>query len=63
MEGTGILLLLLFVSAYWITPIILIIVGIVRLKKKPENAKKLFIIASVMFLVGGGVCSFLLTGL
>lgn len=60
MEGTMILIILLIVFAYWLTPLILIIFGLLRLKSKPENAKKLFAIAGIMVVVGGGICGALL---
>jgi len=43
-----------------IPAIILLILGLYRLKKRPENAKKLLIAASVYFLIGGGICGNLL---
>ena len=36
--------------------IIMLIIGIIRWKKKPESAKKLLIIAGIYFLVGAGIC-------
>jgi hypothetical protein len=41
-------------------PISLFIVGLVRLKSRPENAKKLLIAAGILLLVGAGVCGALL---
>lgn len=40
--------------------IILLIMGLIRLKSRPENAKKLLIAAGIYFLIGGGVCGSLL---
>lgn len=60
MEGLVITLLLLGVAAYWITPIVLLIIGLSRLKSKPENAKTLLIISAVMLVVGIGVCGAML---
>lgn len=54
-----IFLMLIAVFAYWITPVVLIILGLIRRKAKPENAKKLFIVAAIMLLVGTGFCSML----
>lgn len=41
--------------------IIMIILGLNRLKTRPENAKKLLIAAGIYFLIGGGICGALLT--
>ncbi len=56
---------ILFVLAllYWITPIVLFIIGLIRIRSRPEFAKKLLIAAGIMFLVGVGVCGVILAGL
>jgi len=59
MEGIGLLIFL--VLLYWLIPIILLIVGLVRLKSRPESAKKLLIAAGILLLVGAGVCGALLS--
>jgi hypothetical protein len=41
--------------------IIMLILGINRLKTRPGNAKKLLIAAGIYFLIGGGICGSLLT--
>lgn len=41
--------------------IIMLILGLNRLKTRPENAKKLLIAAGIYFLIGGGICGALLT--
>lgn len=56
-----ILLLILIVFGYWLIPLILIILGLTRLKSKPENAKNLLIISVVMLAVGAGFCGVLLS--
>jgi hypothetical protein len=56
----GIIFLIGLVLLYWLIPISLLIVGLVRLKSRPENAKKLLIAASILLLVGAGVCGALL---
>lgn len=60
MEGILIIALILGVFIYWMTPLILLILGLIRLKSKPENAKKLLIIAATMLVVGAGFCGVLL---
>jgi hypothetical protein len=35
---------------------ILLGIGIAKNKKEPETAKKLFIIAGIYFIIGGGIC-------
>jgi len=58
----GIVYLLIFaVVLYWLIPIILIIVGLVRIRSRPENAKKLLIVAGILLLVGAGFCGVLLS--
>jgi hypothetical protein len=59
MDGIGFLIFL--VLLYWLLPIILLIVGLVRIKSRPENAKKLLIAAGILFLIGAGVCGALLS--
>jgi hypothetical protein len=55
-----ILVLFLLIFIYWLIPLILIIIGLTRLKSNPKSAKKNLIIAGVMLLIGGGVCGFLM---
>lgn len=55
-----IILLILAVIGYWTTPLILTIIGLTRLKSRPENAKMLLIIAAVMLVIGVGVCGAIL---
>lgn len=58
----GMIYLLIFaVVLYWLIPIILIIVGLVRIRSRPENAKKLLIVAGILLLVGAGFCGVLLS--
>ena len=59
--GEIVYLLILAVVLYWLIPIILIIVGLVRIRSRPENAKKLLIVAGILLLVGAGVCGALLS--
>lgn len=55
-----ILVLFLLIFIYWLIPLILIIIGLTRLKSNPKSAKTNLIIAGVMLLIGGGVCGFLM---
>jgi hypothetical protein len=41
--------------------IIMLIIGLFRLRRKPENARKLLIAAGIYFLIGGGICGKLLS--
>jgi len=45
---------------FWLINIIVLITGLVRLKKRPKSAKKLLIGAGIMFLVGAGACGIML---
>jgi hypothetical protein len=59
--GEIVYLLIFAVVLYWLIPVILIIVGLVRIRSRPENAKKLLIVAGILLLVGAGVCGALLS--
>ena len=55
----------MIIGAYLIlhTPaIIMLIVGLYKLKTKPTLAKNLIIAAGIYFLIGGGICGVLLGG-
>ena len=45
---------------FWMIPVIMLIVGLTRLKSRPKNAKTLIIIAGVWLVVGGGICGSML---
>lgn len=58
----GILLLIIIIYLVCHTPaIIMLIIGLNRLRTRPENAKKLLIAAGIYFLIGGGICGAMLT--
>ncbi len=42
---------------------ILLGLGLSRRKTRPENSKNLLIAAAVYFVIGGGICGAILTGL
>lgn len=44
-----------------IPAIIMLVIGLNRLKTKPDNAKKLLIAAGIYFLIGAGICGAMLT--
>ncbi|MFK7773348.1 MAG: hypothetical protein AB8F94_14465 [Saprospiraceae bacterium] len=46
---------------FWSIPVIILIVGLTRLKSRPKNAKTLIIIAGVWLVVGGGACGAMLS--
>ncbi len=41
--------------------IILLIIGLFKLNREPERAKKLLLIALIYFIIGGGICSSILS--
>lgn len=43
--------------------IILMVLGLIWRKSKPRTAKVLLIIAGIYFIVGGGICGTILTGI
>lgn len=56
----GILLIMLVVALAWIIPIVMLIVGLIRLKTRPKNAKTLLIISGIWLLIGIGFCGTLM---
>lgn len=56
----GIVTLIILILLYWLIPLTLLILGLVRLKSRPENAKKLLIASGILCLIGAGVCGALL---
>lgn len=60
MEGIFVLVLIIYLVCH-IPAIIMLIVGLVRLKSKPENAKKLLIAAGIYFLIGAGICGMMIS--
>lgn len=57
----GIPIVIFFYLMFHLPAIIMLIIGLRRLRTKPENAKKLLIAAGIYFLVGGGICGRLLS--
>ncbi len=63
MDGDGLLLfILMFYLVCHLPAIIALIIGLVKLKKKPDTAKKFLIFAGVYFLIGAGVCGSMMIG-
>jgi hypothetical protein len=60
MEGIFVLVLIIYLVCH-IPAIIMLIVGLVGLKSKPENAKKLLIAAGIYFLIGAGICGMMIS--
>ena len=60
MKGILPLIIIIYLVCH-IPAIIMLILGLKRLKTRPENAKKLLIAAGIYFLIGGGICGALLT--
>lgn len=57
--GNGASILFLVIGIYLVAhlpAIILLIIGLKRLKTKPKGAKIMLIISGVYFLVGAGIC-------
>jgi hypothetical protein len=55
------LILIIYLICH-IPAFILLILGVNRLKTKPDNAKRLLIAAGIYFLIGAGICGALLRG-
>lgn len=61
MQGNGIITLIALIYLVCHSPaIVMVIIGLVRLKSKPQLAKKLLILSGIYFLIGWGVCGSLL---
>jgi hypothetical protein len=60
MDGILPLIIIIYLFCH-IPAIIMLIIGLTRLKSRPENAKKLLIAAGIYFLIGGGICGAILT--
>lgn len=59
MNGIVSLIIIIYLVCH-LPAIILLILGLTRLKSRPESAKKLLIAAGIYFLIGGGICGSLL---
>jgi hypothetical protein len=59
----GFMVLMFIIIMYWLSPIILIILGLTQLKSNPKSAKINLIIAGVMLTIGFGFCGLLLGGI
>lgn len=61
MGNLAILVLIILTIGYWLTPLILIVLGLIKLKSKPNRAKNQIIIGVIMLIIGLGFCgSFLI---
>jgi len=60
MDGILPLIIIAYLALH-IPAIILLILGLSRLKTRPENAKNLLIAAGIYFLIGAGICGAMLT--
>lgn len=60
MNGIVPLIIIIYIVCH-IPAIIMLILGLNRLKTRPENARKLLIASGIYFLIGGGICGALLT--
>jgi len=54
--GIQYLLFIFYILFILLTPFVLLVLGLIRLKKRPENAKTLLIVSGVWLVVGFGYC-------
>ncbi len=54
--GSGLEIIFAFVLLLWLIPIVMFIVGLTRLKNRPQNAKILMIISGIWLLIGISFC-------
>jgi|GEM_PF-932702 len=59
MDGILPLIIIIYLVCH-IPAIIMLILGLNRLKTRPDNARKLLIGAGIYFLIGGGICGAML---
>lgn len=60
MDGLLPLIIIIYLVCHF-PAFIMLILGLNRLKTKPENAKQLLIASGIYFIIGGGVCGAILT--
>jgi len=60
MEVGFLTLLLALLFLYWLTPLVLTIIGLIKWRSKPQAAKNYLIIAAIMLVIGAAVCGVLL---
>lgn len=58
--GNALDFLIIPLLLFWVIPIVMLIVGLTRLKSRPKNAKILLIVSGIWLVVGGGCCGGLL---
>ncbi len=54
------ILLIFLVVLYWLLTAILLIIGLWRIRSRPDNAKKLLIGSGLLILIGAGICGALI---
>lgn len=60
MNGILPLVIIIYIICH-LPAFIMLGIGLSRRKTRPENARKLFIAASIYFLIGGGICGAILS--
>jgi len=55
--------LILLVLFFWLSPMIMILVGAIQLRKNPAKAKKIIIVAGIWLLIGFGFCGGMFLGI
>ncbi|MFM2386954.1 MAG: hypothetical protein RL660_1711 [Bacteroidota bacterium] len=59
MNEYAIIILIVYLVCH-LPAIIMLLLGLARLKSRPDNAKKLLIGAAIYFVIGGGICGSML---
>ncbi len=59
MDGILPLIIIIYLVCH-IPAIVMLALGLTKLKTKPETAKKLLIAAGIYFLIGAGICGAIL---
>ncbi|MEZ4888847.1 MAG: hypothetical protein R3E32_29240 [Chitinophagales bacterium] len=60
--GNSLDFLIVLFAIFWLIPIVMLIVGLTRLKSRPQNAKILLIVSGIWLVVGLGCCGGLMGG-
>ncbi len=58
--GVVVVLLIVAIVMYWLSILVLFIIGLTRLRSRPDNAKKLLILSGILLLIGTGICGLLM---
>lgn len=56
-NSNELMFLVVLAFLFWAIPIVMLIIGLIRLRSKPNRGKRLMIIAGIWLLAGLGFCA------